>query len=161
MFRGPQHVLFYVRRALRMTISKSRSSPLLCHGAPVSLVISTIESSPTFYNKRLKGMKYSLPSRDLIADCAELMHEGYRADALLTLGGCDKTQPAAVMPLVRGNYVGITLYGGSILPGTHPKTGKHLDAGSVFECVGSVCAGLVDIEELHTLEKHSMPGPGC
>ncbi len=86
-----------------------------------------------------EGMRYSLPSRDLIADCIELMHEGYRCDAMITLAGCDKTQPAAVMPIVRGNFIGLTLYGGSILAGTDPKTGKQcLDAASVFEAVGSV-----------------------
>ncbi len=63
------------------------------------------------------GMRYSLVSRDLIADCIELMHDGYRADALVTLAGCDKTNPGVLMPIVRGNHIGITLYGGTALSG--------------------------------------------
>ena len=55
----------------------------------------------------MDGMKYSLPSRDLIANHIELMHDGYRADALLTIGGCDKTQPGALMPIVRGDHIGV------------------------------------------------------
>ena len=114
-----------------------------------------------------EGMRYSLPSRDLIADCIELMHEGYRCDAMLTLAGCDKTQPAAVMPIVRGNNVGITLYGGSILAGVLPDACAHLpkghnmDAATVFEAVGAVGAGLMDIEDLHTIECEAMPGAGA
>eukprot|EP00912_Choanoflagellata_sp_UC4_P000943 UC4_evm2s580 len=109
-----------------------------------------------------EGMRYSLPSRDLIADCIELMHEGYRADAIITLGGCDKTQPAAIMPLLRLNEVSISLYGGSILPGIHPKSkGDGVYAGNVFEAVGSVGAGTMDIEDLHEIECNAMPGAGA
>ena len=57
-----------------------------------------------------EGMKYSLPSRDMVADTIELMHEGYRCDAMITVGGCDKTQPGALMPIPRGNNFGITMY---------------------------------------------------
>ena len=57
-----------------------------------------------------EGMKFSLPSRDLIADCIELFHDGYMADALITLGGCDKTVPAALMPIPRNNNVGLMVY---------------------------------------------------
>jgi dihydroxy-acid dehydratase len=63
------------------------------------------------------GMKYSLISREYIADCVELMHEGYMADAMITLGGCDKSVPAAAMPLARTDAVGLMLYGGTALPG--------------------------------------------
>eukprot|EP00040_Diaphanoeca_grandis_P026092 m.145535 g.145535 ORF g.145535 m.145535 type:complete len:613 (-) comp30444_c0_seq6:566-2404(-) len=108
-----------------------------------------------------EGMRYSLPSRDLIADCIELMHEGYRADSLITIGGCDKSQPAAVMPLARGNYIGLTLYGGSILAGQHPQSKIMLDAGNVFEAVGSVGVGAIDIEELVNIECNAMPGAGA
>eukprot|EP00037_Helgoeca_nana_P037078 m.14483 g.14483 ORF g.14483 m.14483 type:complete len:596 (+) comp8386_c0_seq1:94-1881(+) len=107
-----------------------------------------------------EGMRYSLPSRDLIADSIELMHEGYRGDAIITLGGCDKTQPAAIMPLARRNAIGISLYGGSILAGVHPDTCEKLDAANVFEGVGAVSAGIMDIEDLHKIECHALPGPG-
>ena len=63
------------------------------------------------------GMKYSLISREYIADCVELMHEGYMADAMITLGGCDKSVPAAAMPLARTDTVGLMLYGGTARPG--------------------------------------------
>ena len=64
----------------------------------------------------MEAMRYSLMSRDLIADCIETMHEAYRADAIITLSGCDKTQPGTLMPIVRNNSVGITLYGGTMVP---------------------------------------------
>jgi dihydroxy-acid dehydratase len=64
-----------------------------------------------------EGMRYSLPSRDLLADTVEMMHETYRADAMITVGGCDKTQPGVLMPILRGNSIGLTMYGGTILPG--------------------------------------------
>ena len=73
------------------------------------------------------------------------MHEGYRADGMITLGGCDKTQPGCVMPIARGNNIGITLYGGGRLPGSTggscPKWENHfgnetLSAGSAFEAQG-------------------------
>ena len=67
----------------------------------------------------MEGMKYSLPSRDLIADCIETMMEAYACDAVITLSGCDKTIPGALMPIARRNAIGITLYGGSILPGEY------------------------------------------
>merc|ERR1719235_2595907 len=107
-----------------------------------------------------EGMRYSLPSRDLITDSVNLMHDGYRADAIITLGGCDKTQPAAIMPLARSNFLGISLYGGTILAGTHPDTCAKLDAAKVFEAVGAYGAGLIDIEELHKGECAAMPGAG-
>eukprot|EP00957_Ditylum_brightwellii_P205009 15341804-Ditylum_brightwellii.AAC.1 len=63
------------------------------------------------------GMKYSLPSRDTIADCLDMMHHGYMADGIITLSGCDKSVPGALMPIPRSNLVGITLYAGAALPG--------------------------------------------
>jgi dihydroxy-acid dehydratase len=117
-----------------------------------------------------EGMKYSLPSRDLIADCIEMMHEGYRADALITLGGCDKTQPGVLMSIARGNYIGITLYGGTIRPGnTHGKAPKFeaiyqtkaLNNGTAYEAVGMYAAGKIDIEELDVVECNACPGAGA
>ena len=79
-------------------------------------------------------MRYSLISRDTIADCIEIMHEGYFADAIITLGGCDKTVPAALMPIARLNLVGLTLFGGPALPGSCDDitlTDRGLDPGQV------------------------------
>jgi len=105
-----------------------------------------------------EAMKYSLVSRDVIADSIELMTEGYRVDAVITLSGCDKTIPGALMPIARNNLVGLTLYGGSILPGDYQ--GKALNIVSAFEAIGAHCAGKIDAEELHAIECRACPGAG-
>jgi dihydroxy-acid dehydratase len=107
----------------------------------------------------MEGMKYSLVSRELIADCIETMHEAYTADGILALSGCDKTIPASLIPLARNNSIGLTLYGGSIRPG-HYK-GKDLTIVSTFEAVGAVGAGKMSEEELHAIECASCPGNGA
>lgn len=105
-----------------------------------------------------EAMKYSLVSREVIADSIELMTEGYRVDAVITLSGCDKTIPGALMPIARNNLIGLTLYGGSILPGEYQ--GKALNIVSAFEAIGAHCAGKIDAEELHAIECHACPGAG-
>ena len=105
-----------------------------------------------------EAMKYSLVSRDVIADSIELMTEGYRVDGVITLSGCDKTFPAALMPIARNNLVGLTLYGGSILPGEF--RGKALNIVSAFEAIGAHCAGKISEEELYQVECHACPGAG-
>ncbi len=105
-----------------------------------------------------EAMKYSLVSREVIADSIELMTEGYRVDAVVTLSGCDKTIPGALMPIARNNLPGLTLYGGSILPGEY--RGKALNIVSAFEAIGAHCAGKIDAEELHAIECHACPGAG-
>ncbi len=107
----------------------------------------------------MEGMKYSLVSRELIADCIETMNEAYAADASFTLSGCDKTIPAALIPLARNNNIGLTLYGGTILPGKYK--GKDLTIVSTFEAVGAVSAGKMSEEELHEIECKSCPGNGA
>jgi dihydroxy-acid dehydratase len=106
----------------------------------------------------MEGMKYSLMSRDLIADCIETMHEGYAADGILTLSGCDKSIPGALMPILRNNSIGLTLYGGTILPGRYK--GEDLTVVSAFEAVGAHGAGKISDEELRQVECHSCPGSG-
>jgi len=107
----------------------------------------------------MEGMKYSLVSRDLIADCIEMMHEAYTADGIITLSGCDKTIPGALMPLARNNSIGLTLYGGTIRAGRLDD--KELTIISAFEAVGAHSKGEIDDEELHEIECHSCPGPGA
>ncbi|MBI2430538.1 MAG: dihydroxy-acid dehydratase [Candidatus Levybacteria bacterium] len=107
----------------------------------------------------MEGMKYSLVSRDLIADCIETMHEAYAADAAFTLSGCDKTIPAALMPLARNNSIGLTLYGGTILPGK--LHGRDLTIVNTFEAVGSYAAGKISEKELYDVECNSCPGNGA
>src|SRR3990172_6288450 len=106
----------------------------------------------------MEGMKYSLMSRDLIADCIETMHEGYAADGILTLSGCDKSIPGALMPILRNNGIGLTLYGGTILPGRYK--GEDLTIVSAFEAIGAHGAGRIDDAELHQVECRSCPGSG-
>ena len=105
-----------------------------------------------------EAMKYSLVSREVIADAIELMTEGYQVDGVITLSGCDKTIPAALMPIARNDLVGLTLYGGSILPGQHG--GKDLNIVSAFEGIGAYSAGKINDQELHTIECHACPGAG-
>ena len=106
----------------------------------------------------MEGMKYSLMSRDLIADCIETMHEGYTADGIVTLSGCDKSIPGALMPILRNNGIGLTLYGGTILPGRYK--GEDLTIVSAFEAIGAHAAGRMTDEDLHQVECHSCPGAG-
>ncbi len=105
-----------------------------------------------------EGMRYSLVSRDLIADCIEMMHEAYLADGILTLSGCDKTIPAALMPLARNNSIGLTLYGGTILPGNYK--GQDLTIISTFEAVGAYSAGKISEKDLYEIECKACPGNG-
>lgn len=105
-----------------------------------------------------EAMKYSLVSREVIADSIELMTEGYRVDGVITLSGCDKTIPAALMPIARNDLIGLTLYGGSILPGK--LEGEELNIVSAFEGVGAHAAGRIDEQQLHGIECHACPGAG-
>lgn len=105
------------------------------------------------------GMRYSLVSRDLIADCIETMHEGYLADGMITIGGCDKSIPGALMPILRADSVGVMLYGGSILPGQ--LDGEDLTVISSFEAIGARAAGKIDDVRLEEVEKSSCPGSGA
>lgn len=107
-----------------------------------------------------EGMKYSLVSRELIADCIEMMQEAYATDGTITLSGCDKTIPAALIPLARNNSIGITLYGGSIRPG-HLGDKHDLTVVSIFEAVGQYSAGKIDEKQLHDVECSSCPNYGA
>ena len=105
-----------------------------------------------------EAMKYSLVSREVIADAIELMTEGYLVDGVITLSGCDKTIPAALMPIARNDLVGLTLYGGSILPGKNGN--QELNIVSAFEGIGAYSAGKIDDQELHAIECRACPGAG-
>jgi len=111
------------------------------------------------------GMRYSLPSRDLIADCIETMHEGYAADAIVALAGCDKSVPAAAMPLARSNAIGLALYGGTAQPGrcagcVNTSGGAGLDGAVVCEAIGAYGAGLISQRRLGDIEENAFPGVG-
>jgi len=107
----------------------------------------------------IEGMKYSLVSREVIADSIEMMSEAYAADGTIAFSGCDKTIPASLMPLARNNSIGITLYGGTILAGN--LNGRDLNIVSVFEAVGKMSSGKITKEEFHEIECKSCPCAGA
>src|SRR5438067_12878301 len=90
-----------------------------------------------------QGMRYSLVSREVIADSIEIVAAGMNHDGLLAFGGCDKNMPGCLMAMARINVPSVFVYGGSILPGTGPQ-GDALDIVSIFEAVGRYQAGKLD-----------------
>ena len=106
-----------------------------------------------------EGMKCSLVSRDTIADVIELTARGHRMDALLGIGGCDKTIPGTVMGMSRLNLPSIFCYGGTILPGVY--NGRDVDIVSAFEAVGQFSAGRIGEDERHGIECAACPGAGA
>ena len=105
-----------------------------------------------------EGMKYSLVSRELIADCIETCVNGQWMDGILVIGGCDKNMPGGMMAIARLNVPAIYVYGGTIKPGNYK--GKDLTIVSSFEAVGQFTAGKIDETELTEIEKRSCPGSG-
>tara|TARA_Y100000766_G_scaffold10834_2_gene7897 strand:+ start:462 stop:2135 length:1674 start_codon:yes stop_codon:yes gene_type:complete len=102
-----------------------------------------------------KGMRYSLISREVIADSIETVVGGQGFDGLITIGGCDKNMPACVMAMARLNRPSIFVYGGSIKPGEN-----RTDVVSVFEAVGKHSEGSISDIELLDIESTAIPGPG-
>lgn len=105
-----------------------------------------------------EGMKYSLVSRDVIADSIETVCNGQSMDGLLAVGGCDKNMPGAMIAIARMNIPAIFVYGGTIKPGHH--NGRDLTVVSAFEAVGQFSAGKIDQEELTAVEQKACPGAG-
>jgi dihydroxy-acid dehydratase len=106
-----------------------------------------------------QGMRYSLVSREVIADSLEVVAGGMNHDGLLAFGGCDKNMPGCVMAMARLNIPSIFVYGGSILPGTGPD-GADIDIVSIFEAVGRHQAGKLDAGGVHAIECEACPGAG-
>jgi len=106
------------------------------------------------------GMRYSLVSREVIADSIETVTGGEGFDGLVTVGGCDKNMPGCIMAMGRLNRPGVFVYGGTILPGIHPETKKECDIVSVYEAIGQHAAGKVDDAGLKKIEDCSIPGAG-
>jgi len=105
------------------------------------------------------GMKYSLPSRELIADCVETMIEAHRFDAMVCIPNCDKIVPGMLLAAMRVNIPTIFVSGGAMAAGKTPE-GETLDLISVFEGVGAFSAGKIDEQRLITLEKFACPSCG-
>ena len=105
-----------------------------------------------------EGMKYSLVSREVIADSIETVAGCEGFDAMVTIGGCDKNMPGCVMAMLRLNRPSLFVYGGTILPGC--LYNKNLDIVSVFEAVGQRAKGKIDDGQLGQIERCAIPGPG-
>ena len=105
------------------------------------------------------GMRSSLPSREIIADSIELMVNAHAYDGVVTVVGCDKNMPGALMAMIRLNRPGIMLYGGTIAPGWH--NGKQLNIVSTFEAWGEKIAGKMDDAEYKQIIRKACPGPGA
>ena len=105
-----------------------------------------------------EGMKYSLVSREVIADCIETCVGGQWMDGVLVIGGCDKNMPGGMMGMLRANVPAIYVYGGTILPGRYK--GQDLNIVSVFEAVGQFSAGRMSEEDFCEIERRAIPGSG-
>ena len=105
------------------------------------------------------GMRYSLPSRDVIADSIETVAGAQWYDGLVTVVGCDKNMPGAMMALCRLNRPGILVYGGTISPGCYQE--EKLDIVSAFEVLGKYRTGQVDAERYQNVIRHACPGSGA
>ena len=105
-----------------------------------------------------EGMKYSLVSREVIADAIEVVTCAERFDGVLAIGGCDKNMPGALMAMARMNIPSIFVYGGSIRPGQ--VNGKDVDIVSIFEAVGQFDSGKINKEQFKAVECNACPGAG-
>jgi dihydroxy-acid dehydratase len=140
----------------RLLAAKVKDGIRAAGGTPMELNTIAISDGITMGTA---GMRASLVSRELIADSIELVASAHQFDALVTISGCDKTIPGAVMALARLDIPGLMLYGGSIRPG-HFK-GVEVTIQQVFEAVGQFAAGKITEQELHELEEVASPGAGA
>jgi dihydroxy-acid dehydratase len=124
----------------------------------IGLIFNTIGVSDGI-SMGTPGMRYSLPSRDIIADSMETVVQGMSYDGLITVVGCDKNMPGALMAMIRVNKPSILVYGGTIESGCH--NGKKLDIVSAFEAWGSKVAGTMSETEYQSIVEKACPGAGA
>lgn len=124
-------------------------------GAP--LVFNTITVSDAI-SMGHEGMRYSLPSREVIADSIETVAGAERLDGLVAIGGCDKNMPGCLIAIARLNIPSVFVYGGTIAPGR--LHGEDIDIVSAFEAVGQYNKDIITGEELYEVECHACPGAG-
>ena len=122
-----------------------------------SIIFNTITVSDGI-SMGTSGMRYSLVSREIIADSIETVVGCEGFDGFITIGGCDKNMPGCVMAMARLNRPSIFIYGGTILPGRYKS--KNIDIVSVFEAVGKNANKEITNDELIQIEKKAIPGPG-
>lgn len=130
----------------------------ICEEDLIGLIFHTIGVSDGI-SMGTAGMRYSLPSRDIIADSIETVASAQWYDGLVTVVGCDKNMPGAMMALGRLNRPSILFFGGTIGPGCHG--GKDLTIISTFEALGEHIAGNIEKQELQQIIKKACPGPGA
>ncbi|MDC3414525.1 dihydroxy-acid dehydratase [Terrihalobacillus insolitus] len=123
----------------------------------VPLIFNTITVSDGI-SMGTEGMRFSLPSRDVIADSIETVVGAENLDAYVAIGGCDKNIPGCMIAIARSEVPAVFVYGGTISPGFH--NGEKLDIVSVFEGVGKHNNGDISDQELHGIECHACPGAG-
>ncbi len=124
----------------------------------VPLIFNTITVSDGI-SMGTQGMRYSLPSRDVIADSIETVVGAENLDGLVAIGACDKNIPGCAIAIANAGVPSVFVYGGTIAPGKH--RGKDIDIVSVFEGVGKHNNGDIDDEELRSIECHACPGAGA
>lgn len=127
------------------------------HAGGKSVIFNTITISDGI-SMGTEGMKYSLVSREVIADSIETVVGCEGFDGLVAIGGCDKNMPGCLMAMARMNRPSVFVYGGTILPGVH--RGRNIDIVSVFEAVGAHARGDIDDRELKEIEAKAIPGAG-
>src|SRR5947209_7823070 len=133
-----------------------------CEGVRAAGGVPQVFGAPTASDGIMmghRGMRYSLVSREVIADSIEVVAGGMNHDGVLAFGGCDKNMPGCLMAMARLNVPSVFVYGGSILPGVGPE-GQDLDIVSIFEAVGQYQANSIDEKRLHAIECNSCPGAG-
>ena len=138
---------------LSLNIKKSINSKGL-----VGLIFNTIGISDGI-SMGTPGMRFSLPSRDIIADSIESVVQGMSYDGIVTVVGCDKNLPGALMAMLRLDRPGVLVYGGTIDSGNH--NGKELDVVSAFEAWGEKVSGKIDENEYKCVIKNACPGAGA
>ena len=124
----------------------------------VGLIFNTIGVSDGI-SMGTPGMRFSLPSRDVIADSVETVVQAMSYDAVVTVVGCDKNMPGALMAMLRLNRPSILVYGGTIAPGCHKD--KKLDVVSAFEAWGEKVAGTINEDEYKKVVQNACPGAGA
>jgi len=124
-------------------------------GAPMTFNTITVSDG---ISMGTDGMRYSLPSRDVIADSIETVVGAESLDALVTIGGCDKNIPGCLIAIARSEVPSVFVYGGTIRPGK--LDGEDIDLVSVFEAIGQHNNGDISDEQLNRIECHACPGAG-
>jgi dihydroxy-acid dehydratase len=171
--RAPNRAMYYALGYPMIGVANGHSTITPCNSGLQRLADAAIDAirasranpqvfgTPTIsdgMSMGTEGMKYSLVSREVIADCIETAAQGQWMDGVVVIGGCDKNMPGGMIALARTNVPGIYVYGGTIKPG-HYK-GNDLTIVSVFEAVGEYTMGRMPEEDFKQIEKCAIPGSG-